>query len=369
MSAPPAETPLSCPACDAPMTTERFEGHYGRTVDLDLCHGCGLIWFDRQESLALTPGAVLKLFVAIDEHRDQRHPLGALAPRCPRCRQPLISTTDQQRATRFSYWRCPAEHGRLTNSHGQIAAELGCHAIRTNMYPDKQPSTPAEIDAFIGFCSESFANLCEFAKPLNVSVIIENHGGISSNPDVVVRLMQKVNLPNFGILPDFGNFPKEIDRYDAVRKLMAYAKGASFKCYDFGPNGKETTIDMDRMMKVVLDAGFHGWVGIEYEGSRLTEFEGIQAAKRTSDIIPLCHPLRITGVDLELRVAPEAVHIQATVRAYDRSGVEMEALAAVSAAALTIYDMCKAIDRGMSFSDICLLSKSGGKSGTYNREG
>ena len=179
-----------------------------------------------------------------------------------------------------------AERLRAAKNHYkwvEIAAELGCHAIRTNMYPDKQPSTPAEIDAFIGFCSESFANLCEFAKPLNVSVIIENHGGISSNPDVVVRLMQKVNLPNFGILPDFGNFPKEIDRYDAVRKLMTYAKGASFKCYDFGPNGKETTIDMDRMMKVVLDTGFHGWVGIEYEGSRLTEFEGIQAAKRFLD--------------------------------------------------------------------------------------
>ncbi|HEY0194707.1 MAG TPA: cyclic pyranopterin monophosphate synthase MoaC, partial [Kofleriaceae bacterium] len=73
----------------------------------------------------------------------------------------------------------------------------------------------------------------------------------------------------------------------------------------------------------------------------------IQAAKRTSDIIPLCHPLRLTGVDVDLRVARDAVHIVATVRAFDRSGVEMEALAAVSAAALTVYDMCKAIDRGM----------------------
>ena len=166
-----------------------------------------------------------------------------------------------------------------------IAAELGCHAIRTNMYPDRQPSTPAEIDSFIGYCADSFADLCEYAKPRNVSVIIENHGGISSNPDVVIRLMQRVNLPNFGTLPDFGNFPKEIDKYEAVRKLMAHAKGASFKCYDFGLDGKETTIDMDRMMKIVLDAGYSGWVGIEYEGSRLTEFEGIQAAKRFLDSI------------------------------------------------------------------------------------
>ncbi len=165
----------------------------------------------------------------------------------------------------------------------RIAAELGCHSIRTNMYPDKQPSTPAEIDAFIGYCSESFNNLCGYATAFKINVIIENHGGISSDPDVVVRLMQKVNLPNFGALPDFGNFPKEIDRYEGVRKLMPHAKGASFKCYDFGADGRETTIDMDRMMKIVLDAGYRDWVGIEYEGNRLTEFEGIQAAKRFLD--------------------------------------------------------------------------------------
>ena len=92
---------------------------------------------------------------------------------------------------------------------------------------------------------------------------------------------------------------------------------------------------------------------------------GIQAAKRTSDIIPLCHPLRITSVDVDLRVANDAVYIMATVRAFDRSGVEMEALAAVSAAALTIYDMCKAIDRAMIVTDLRLLRKSGGKSGDY----
>jgi sugar phosphate isomerase/epimerase len=148
------------------------------------------------------------------------------------------------------------------------------------MYPDKQPTAPAEIDAFIGCCSESFANLCEYAKPMKINVIIENHGGVSSNPDVVTRLMKKVDLPNFGTLPDFGNFPKEVDKYDAVRKLMPFAKGVSFKCYDFGADGNETTIDMHRMMKTVDEAGYHGWVGIEYEGERLTEFEGIQAAKR-----------------------------------------------------------------------------------------
>jgi cyclic pyranopterin phosphate synthase len=94
---------------------------------------------------------------------------------------------------------------------------------------------------------------------------------------------------------------------------------------------------------------------------------GIQAAKRTADWIPLCHPLRLTGVDLDLAVDGNAVAITATVRAFDRSGVEMEALAAVSAAALTVYDMCKAIDRGMVISEIRLEEKRGGKSGTWRR--
>jgi sugar phosphate isomerase/epimerase len=95
--------------------------------------------------------------------------------------------------------------------------------------------------------------------------------------------MKQVNLPNFGTLPDFGNFPKEVDRYEAVRKLMPFAKGVSFKCYDFGPDGNETTIDVAKMMKIVADAGYTGFVGIEYEGSRVSEFEGIAAARRLLD--------------------------------------------------------------------------------------
>ena len=94
----------------------------------------------------------------------------------------------------------------------------------------------------------------------------------------------------------------------------------------------------------------------------------IQGAKRASDLIPLCHPLRLTGIDVELEVVDgNAVRVTATVRAFDRSGVEMEALAAVSAAALTIYDMCKAIDRGMTIGDIRLDEKRGGASGTWVR--
>jgi cyclic pyranopterin monophosphate synthase len=100
----------------------------------------------------------------------------------------------------------------------------------------------------------------------------------------------------------------------------------------------------------------------------IARLAGIQAAKRAADLIPLCHPLRLTGVDLDLRVGDSSVEITATVRAFDRSGVEMEALAAVSAAALTVYDMCKAIDRGMVISEIRLEEKRGGKSGTWTRD-
>ncbi|MCG8421749.1 MAG: cyclic pyranopterin monophosphate synthase MoaC [Proteobacteria bacterium] len=97
---------------------------------------------------------------------------------------------------------------------------------------------------------------------------------------------------------------------------------------------------------------------------------GIQGLKRTSELIPLCHPLRVTGVHLELTVhkgEPAWVAIEATVRARDRTGVEMEALTAVSVAALTIYDMCKAVDRSMSITDVRLESKRGGKSGDWQR--
>ena len=100
----------------------------------------------------------------------------------------------------------------------------------------------------------------------------------------------------------------------------------------------------------------------------IARLAGIQAAKRASDLIPLCHPLRLTGVEVDLRVAGNAVEITATVKAFDRTGVEMEALTAVSAAALTVYDMCKAIDRGMEIAAIRLDEKRGGKSGTYLRD-
>ena len=97
---------------------------------------------------------------------------------------------------------------------------------------------------------------------------------------------------------------------------------------------------------------------------------GIMAAKKTADLIPMCHPLAITHVVVDFKFRPEknAIEITATVRLTGKTGVEMEALTAVAVAALTLYDMCKALDKGMLISDICLLEKSGGKSGTYKME-
>jgi hypothetical protein len=103
---------IACPGCRLPMTQLSLDAHYGRTVSLDLCHGCGAFWFDVNESLALTPGAVLRLFVMIAERRgDRRPPSGS--PTCPRCRRSLSLTFDLQRNAHFTYWRCPAEHGRF----------------------------------------------------------------------------------------------------------------------------------------------------------------------------------------------------------------------------------------------------------------
>jgi hypothetical protein len=96
------------------MAPEDFDAHYGRSVTLDLCHGCGLIWFDRQESLALTPGAVLRLFRELNEHRAERHPFQPDAMDCPRCHRRLVATSDRARATPFAYWRCPGDEGRAT---------------------------------------------------------------------------------------------------------------------------------------------------------------------------------------------------------------------------------------------------------------
>ena len=154
-----------------------------------------------------------------------------------------------------------------------IASVLGCHAIRCNTGAQE-----GDADA-LDRCAESFSALLEYADAAGINVLIENHWGPSSDPDWLVALMQRVDHPRFGTLPDFGNIPDTTDRYDAVRKMMPYAKAVSAKCYDFDAAGNETKIEFPRMMGIVADAGYRGWVGIEYEGERLPEREGILACK------------------------------------------------------------------------------------------
>jgi sugar phosphate isomerase/epimerase len=159
------------------------------------------------------------------------------------------------------------------------AAALGCHAIRINTGEHYSPTD-------VGAVSESCRALTEYGDQHKIGVICENHGGPSSNPDALIALMKAVNHPNFGTLPDFGNFPKaadgkyKIDVYDAIARMMPYAKGVSAKSYDFDEQGRETSLDYPRIMKIVTGAGYHGWVGIEYEGGRLGEPEGIKATKK-----------------------------------------------------------------------------------------
>jgi sugar phosphate isomerase/epimerase len=155
-----------------------------------------------------------------------------------------------------------------------IAAVLGCHAIRVNVRGDE-----ADPDGARERAAEALGHVLDYASELDLSVMLENHGWLSSDPDWLVSLVELVGHPRLGTLPDFGNFPDEVDRYEAVRKLMPHAKAVSAKCYDFGPDGEETRIDFARMIDIVREAGYAGYVGIEFEGERMAERDGIVAAK------------------------------------------------------------------------------------------
>lgn len=150
---------------------------------------------------------------------------------------------------------------------------LGCHSIRVNAETDKPYEEGVKLAA------DGLRRLSEYAKPLGINVIVENHGGLSSNGKWLAETIRATGMDNCGTLPDFGNF-YEYDRYQGVTDLMPLAKAVSAKSYDFDAEGNETKIDFPRMMKIVLDAGYRGWVGIEYEGSRMSPEEGIAATKK-----------------------------------------------------------------------------------------
>ena len=169
----------------------------------------------------------------------------------------------------------------VENHHKWVEAAkfLGCHSIRVNAATGNKGSYEEQQDR----AADGLAALADFAKGYRIGVIVENHGGLSSNGAWLAGVMKKVDLPNCGTLPDFGNFrvsrDEEYDRYKGVKELMPHALAVSAKSHDFDEDGNETHTDYFKMMKIVLKAGYHGHVGIEYEGSKLSEMEGIQATK------------------------------------------------------------------------------------------
>ena len=160
----------------------------------------------------------------------------------------------------------------------EAAKFLGCHSIRVNA------QSSGSYDEQVDRAADGLRKLTEFGAKHDISVIVENHGGLSSNGEWLAKVMKKVGLPRCGTLPDFGNFrvskDEMYDRYKGVTELMPFAKAVSAKSHDFNDAGDETNTDYSKMMKIVLAAGYHGYVGIEYEGGKLSEPEGIRATKK-----------------------------------------------------------------------------------------
>lgn len=167
----------------------------------------------------------------------------------------------------------------------EAAKFLECETIRVNAYGE---GSAEDVGAA---AVDGLGRLGEFAAKVGINVIVENHGGYSSNGTWLASVMKQVNRDNVGTLPDFGNFcvqrdPNdwkicidEYDRYQGTQELMPYAKGVSAKSYDFDEKGDVIETDYYRMLKIVKDAGFKGIIGIEYEGDSVSEYDGIRATK------------------------------------------------------------------------------------------
>lgn len=162
------------------------------------------------------------------------------------------------------------------------AAAMGCHSIRVNLAGSSDP------EEWKANSVDGLTQLSTYAKDKNINVIVENHGGLSSNGALLAEVMTKVNMDNCGTLPDFGNFcitrsetgcAEEYDKYKGVKELMVHAKAVSAKSNNFDGDGNETGIDYVKMLQTVKDAGYTGFVGVEYEGSVLSEEDGIIATR------------------------------------------------------------------------------------------
>jgi sugar phosphate isomerase/epimerase len=162
------------------------------------------------------------------------------------------------------------------------ARAMGCHSIRVNLSGSSDP------DQWIPNSVDGLRRLATYASAKGINVLVENHGGLSSNAGLLAQVMQQVGMENCGTLPDFGNFCisdsdsgciDEYDRYKGVKELMPFAKAVSAKSNDFDEAGNEVRIDYPRMLKIVKDAGYTGFIGVEYEGDVLGEEVGIAATR------------------------------------------------------------------------------------------
>ena len=174
----------------------------------------------------------------------------------------------------------PAKRAQAVENHHKwvdAAKTLGCVTIRVNAASEGSFEEQQKLAA------DGLRRLSEYGDTQGINVIVENHGGLSSNGKWLAGVMRMVGHPRCGTLPDFGNFnvsaTEKYDIYTGVAELMPFAKAVSAKSHDFDDRGEETTKDYRRLMKIVLDAGFRSWVGIEYEGDRLPEREGILLTK------------------------------------------------------------------------------------------
>ena len=163
------------------------------------------------------------------------------------------------------------------------AAAMGCHSIRVNLNGAQEP------EAWVAASVDGLTQLATYAKEKNINIIVENHGGFSSNGEMLASVMQQVGMDNCGTLPDFGNFCMKwaewpecdewYDRYKGTKELMPFAKAVSAKAMDFDENGNEINTDYAQMLQIVKDAGYSGYIGVEYEGRTLSEEAGIIATR------------------------------------------------------------------------------------------
>ena len=179
-----------------------------------------------------------------------------------------------------------AKREHAINNHYKwvnAAKFLGCHSVRVNA------QSSGTYDEQRDLAADGLRRLTAFAAREDINVIVENHGGLSSNGGWLSSVIKQVDHPRCGTLPDFGNFhlgrDKWYDRYQGVTELMPFAKAVSAKSHDFDESGNETHTDFRRMMKIVLDAGYHGYVGIEYEGNSLSEVDGVKTTKKLLETV------------------------------------------------------------------------------------